>query len=206
MMYKRNKVPLLQKKEKGDMIMPLLNIPNISAEIKIKKEKVLNLLLASIAFEQFGLSSIINAEVKNLQYILNNFENNQLKEIPTVEDLIQINRATRKIFRNVINNHILLQFKLDDILDVAITKATTDTAINDTTSTTTTKSASCSPVSSCEVPVNKGVSVLAAPLLHNNVHANRNIAINDNSIFLSRNSNVIKTRKSCSILHGEYFK
>lgn len=192
---------MLQNKEKGDMTMSFQNISKISTEIKINKEEVFNLLFASIAFEQLGLSRIINAEIQKLQYILDIFKNNQLLEMPTVEELIQINITARKIFRTVINNHILLQSKLDDILDLVIAKTITSTTINEPTSTSNTTSTIahervlCSPVLSCKEPASKSLSFSSVPLLHNNVNANRNISINGNSILLSRNSNVIKTTK-----------
>ena len=43
-----------------------------------------------------------------------------------------------------------------------------------------------------KISANRGVSILLEPLLYNNVQANKNIAINYNSI----NSNVIKTTKT----------
>lgn len=172
--------------------MPFPNISNISTEIKINKDKSLNLLLAAIAFEQLGLSRIINAEVEKLQYILDIFENNHQQEILTVREIIQINTITRKIFRTVINNHILLQFKLEDVLDMVTAKTTTSAT-----------SASYSPTMSCEVPINKVLSVLSAPLLHNNVNVNRNIVINDNRTLLSRNSNVINITKAGSSVNSK---
>lgn len=185
------------------MNMPFPNISNISTEIKINKDKSLNLLLAAIAFEQLGLSRIINAEVEKLQYILDIFENNHQQEILTVREIIQINTITRKIFRTVINNHILLQFKLEDVLDMVTAKITTSTVIDDTTLTTSATSASYSPTMSCEVPINKVLSVLSAPLLHNNVNVNRNIVINDNRTLLSRNSNVINITKAGSSVNSK---
>lgn len=183
--------------------MPFPNISNISTEIKINKDKSLNLLLAAIAFEQLGLSRIINAEVEKLQYILDIFENNHQQEILTVREIIQINTITRKIFRTVINNHILLQFKLEDVLDMVTAKITTSTVIDDTTLTTSATSASYSPTMSYEVPINKALSVLSAPLLHNNVNVNRNIVINDNRTLLSRNSNVINITKAGSSVNSK---
>ncbi len=184
-------MPLFQKQEKGDMNMTFPNISNISTEIKINREKSFNLLLASVAFEQLGLSNIINAEVEKLQYILDIFENNQQQEILTVRELIQINTTTRKLFRTVINSHILLQLKLEDVLDKITSKTTLSTTINDIRLTSSVTSVSCNPTTSYELPINIGVSTLSAPLLHNNVNLNRNIAINDNSTLLPRNHNVI---------------
>ncbi len=182
-----------KKEESNIMLFP--NIQNMNTEIKINKDKIFSLLLASIAFEQLSLSRIINGEVEKVKYIIDILENNSTQEIPTVEELIQINTTARKIFRTVINNHILLQLKLEDVLDIATTKATTATAINDITSapnTTSITTGLCSSISTEKISANRGVSILLEPLLYNNVQANKNIAINYNSI----NSNVIKTTKT----------
>lgn len=46
------------------------NIPNITPTITLTRENAVNLLLASTALEELGLSHIINAEGEKLQFVL----------------------------------------------------------------------------------------------------------------------------------------
>ena len=50
------------------------NIPTVDATISITLEEAINLLLASIAFEELGLAHIINAEAEKIQYVLGTLE------------------------------------------------------------------------------------------------------------------------------------
>lgn len=96
--------------------MSFPNIPDVSPAIDISREEVNNLLLASIAFEELGLSHIINAEAEKIQYILGTLEGQSPAEPPTIDDLIAINGSVNGTLRNVIKNQMLLQFKLEDII------------------------------------------------------------------------------------------
>ena len=98
--------------------MSFPNIPNISPIIDLEREDVINLLLASIALEELGLAHIINAEAEKLQFVLGTLGPDTLEETPTLEDLLEINRAVERTLRTVIKNQMLLQFKLEDVLDI----------------------------------------------------------------------------------------
>ncbi len=87
--------------------MSFPNIPDVTPDIDLDREDVINLILASIAFEQLGLSHIINAEGEKIQAGLNFAQNNN--------DLIEINRSVEKTLRSVIKKEMLLQFKLEDL-------------------------------------------------------------------------------------------
>jgi hypothetical protein len=50
--------------------MSFPNIPNVTPSICVSRDDALNLLLSSIAFEELGLSHIINAAGEKIQYAL----------------------------------------------------------------------------------------------------------------------------------------
>ncbi len=95
--------------------MTFPNIPDVSPAIDISRDQVINLLLASIAFEELGLAHIINAEAEKIQYILGTLDEQTPPESPTIEDLITINGSVNNTLRTVIKNQMLLQFKLEDV-------------------------------------------------------------------------------------------
>lgn len=113
--------------------MSFPNIPDVTPDINIDREDVINLLLASIAFEELGLAHIINAEAEKIQYILGTLETSRPETPPTIEDLLLINRSVEQTLRGVIKNQMLLQFKLED----TITASKTTTSTTTTTTTTT---------------------------------------------------------------------
>lgn len=90
--------------------MSMPNIPNINPDINLSFSDTINLLLASIAFEELGLSHILNAEGEKLQagiYLAKCFD-----------DLVILNQNVTKTLRTVIKNQMLLQFKLEDTIDL----------------------------------------------------------------------------------------
>lgn len=114
--------------------MSFPNIPDVDASIDITLEGAVNLLLASIAFEELGLAHIINAEAEKIQYVLGTIEGQTPPNPPpTIDDLLEINRSVDLTLRNVIKNQMLLQFKLEDTLTISTTTTSTTT----TTTTTT---------------------------------------------------------------------
>ena len=133
--------------------MSLPNIPDISPSIGIDINDVANLLLASIAFEELGLAHIINAEAEKIQFVLGtlNEKNNDLNchnntVIPTIDDLIAIDKTVDRVLRDVIKKEMLLEFKLDDVLQISTSSTTTTTTTTTTTSTTsTTTTTTCRP-------------------------------------------------------------
>lgn len=90
--------------------MGLPKIPDITPIISLDREDVANLLIASIALEEIGLSHILNAEGEKIQSVLG--------QNPSVRRILEINRSVEKTLRNVIKNQILLQFKLEDAIDL----------------------------------------------------------------------------------------
>ncbi len=102
------------------------NIPNINATISITLEDSVNLLLASVAFEELGLSHIINAEAEKIQYALGTLRGqNPPTTPPTIDELLGINESVSQTLRNVIKNQMLLHFKLKDTLSISTSTTTT---------------------------------------------------------------------------------
>ncbi|MBA2873215.1 hypothetical protein HNQ85_003559 [Anoxybacillus calidus] len=97
--------------------MTFPNIPeNINPIEDLDKEQVALLLLASIAFEELGLAHIINAEAEKIQFALGTL-NNSDSVVKDVVDLLDINRSVERVLRTVIKKEIILQFKLEDVVD-----------------------------------------------------------------------------------------
>ncbi|AWX58968.1 hypothetical protein AB432_029695 [Brevibacillus brevis] len=89
------------------MTMP--TVPNITPEIILKRNEVLNLLLTSIALEEIGLSHIINAEGEKIQKIVK-------EQCLSLNDALTLNNSVERMLRNVIKTEMLLQFRLEDII------------------------------------------------------------------------------------------
>src|SRR4051794_36229881 len=96
--------------------MSFPNIPNVTPSIEITRQEVINLLLASIAFEELGLAHIINAEAEKIQFVLGTL--NGVHLTPTIEDLIALNESVDRTLKNVIKKEMLLQFKLEEVLEI----------------------------------------------------------------------------------------
>lgn len=117
--------------------MSFPNIPEVSPAIELCREEIINLLLASVAFEELGLAHIINAEAEKLQFILGTLEaddNNSRHhshQRPTLDDLLKINKSVERTLRTVVKNQMLLQFKLEDIMDIPEEKPCNDEEDND---------------------------------------------------------------------------
>lgn len=118
--------------------MSFPNIPDVDASIAIKNDEPLNLILASIAFEELGLAHILNAEAERIQYVLGTLEGQTpLETAPTIGDLLDIDRSVEQTLKSIINKEILLQFKLENVLTFSTTSTSTTTSTTSTTATTT---------------------------------------------------------------------
>ncbi|WP_339184569.1 MULTISPECIES: hypothetical protein [Oceanobacillus] len=97
--------------------MSQANIPNITPEISIDRDDVINLLLASIALEELGLAHIINAEGEKIQYALGTLPTSP-EAILELDDLIDINESVQSTLETVLKKELLLQTKLKNIIDI----------------------------------------------------------------------------------------
>lgn len=97
--------------------MSFPNIPNVTPSINLSRQDVISLLLASIAFEELGLAHIINAEAEKIQAVVGTLPNTDLTAT-TISDLLATNKSVNDVLKTVVKKEMLLQFKLEDILDI----------------------------------------------------------------------------------------
>lgn len=98
--------------------MSFPTIPDITPSITVTSAEVVNLLLASIAFEELSLAHIMNAEAEKIQAVLGTLEEGiELTPTPTFGDLLAVDSSVERVLRTVIKKEMLLQFKLEEILD-----------------------------------------------------------------------------------------
>ena len=98
--------------------MPMPNIPDVKPEINVDREKSIDLLIASVAFEELGLANIVNAEAEKIQFVLGTLKESchESKEAPTLDELIEINKSVDEMLKKVIEKEILLDFILEDAI------------------------------------------------------------------------------------------
>lgn len=94
------------------MPLSLPNIPDIIPEINLDREDVINLLLASIALEEIALSHILNAEGEKLQAII--------MQDCSLANILLVNKSVNRTLKNVIKKEMLLQMKLEEVLEIEI--------------------------------------------------------------------------------------
>ena len=109
--------------------MSLPTIPRITPSISINRTQVINLLLASVALEELGLAHIINTEGEKLQAVLGTLPGLSITAT-SISGLLSVNREVRRTLQTIIKNQMLLQFKLEDILDIPPTPPTPPTFID----------------------------------------------------------------------------
>ena len=97
--------------------MSFPTIPQIAPTISISRTQVVNLLLASVALEELGLAHVINAEGEKMQAALGTLPGLSVTA-PSFAALISINREVRRTLQTALKSQMLLQFKLEEILDI----------------------------------------------------------------------------------------
>lgn len=96
--------------------MSTFNFPSIDQDIT--REKALDMVLASIAMEDLGLSHIIMAEGEKIAYMLKRMEKE--KDFSKVEDLIAINKSVESMLKVLQDNQATLKTKMQGVLDVML--------------------------------------------------------------------------------------
>jgi hypothetical protein len=125
-----------------------VTFPNFPEEIgpiiNLDTENVALLLLAAIAFEELGLAHMINAEAEKIQAAIGTLVDSDGIPIfdpplaQDLDDLLATNRSVERVLRTIVKKEMILQFKLEDIIDFlqpTTTAAPTITAAPTTTPT-----------------------------------------------------------------------
>ncbi|MFJ7732113.1 hypothetical protein ACIQXF_09490 [Lysinibacillus sp. NPDC097231] len=107
--------------------MSQANIPNITPTITVSLEDSFNLLLASIALEELGVSHIINAEAEKLQFVLGTLPG--LSSPATISDLLAINSSIKQTLIETIKHELTLEQKLEAVLNTPLKGATGATGV-----------------------------------------------------------------------------
>lgn len=103
--------------------MSLPKIPDMNPNMNVNQADAINLLLASIGMEEIGLSHIINAEGEKIQFMLGTLVDGDGNAIQgpqnvTTQDVLNVNKSVDSTLKNVLRNQMLLQLKLEDIMEI----------------------------------------------------------------------------------------
>jgi len=84
------------------------------------REKAIDLLIASVAAEEFALAEIIDAEADKVNFVVGMLKDSchEPKEAPTIDELLEINEAVGNVLKKVIEKEILLDFKLESAIEL----------------------------------------------------------------------------------------
>lgn len=185
--------------------MSFPNIPSVSPEIKITAEEAAKLLLASIAFEELGLAHIINAEAEKIQYVLGTLPGQTKPLTANIEEITSVDQTVERILKTVIKNQMLLQFKLEDVLNIFTSSTTTTTTFSTTTTTTTssctttssttftttTTEKPCDPGLTYAIFANNNLSVASQSLINAKTQVNGDLTVTHSGNNFLGNTNVV---------------
>jgi hypothetical protein len=97
--------------------MSFPNIPNVTPMINITQDQAISLLLASIAFEELGLSHILNAEGEKIQSVVGTLPGLTPTIVP-IGDLQAIDTSVATTLKTIIKKEMLLEFKLENLIQL----------------------------------------------------------------------------------------
>ncbi|MDK8179891.1 hypothetical protein [Paenibacillus sp. UMB4589-SE434] len=98
--------------------MSQANIPNITPSITVTLNDSLNLLIASVALEELGISHIINAEAEKLQYVLGTLPG--LTIPATISELLAVNSSVKRTIIDALKLEMTLDSKLEQIINTPL--------------------------------------------------------------------------------------
>lgn len=94
--------------------MSQANIPNITPQITLTRDDVVNLILSSVAMQELGLSHIINAEAEKIQFALGTLPGTSGTPA-TLPEINQINQNVRETLKEVVKTEWILQNKMESL-------------------------------------------------------------------------------------------
>jgi hypothetical protein len=97
--------------------MSFPNIPNVTSVINITQGQTIDLLLASIAFEELGLSHILNAEGEKIQSVVGTLPGLTPTVVP-IGDLQAIDTSVATTLKTIIKKEMILEFKLENLIQL----------------------------------------------------------------------------------------
>ncbi len=95
------------------MNMTMPNIPDITPRIDLNRADIIDILLASIALQEIGLSHVINAEGEKLQAFIKH-----ANRCDTHEELLEANESVRKTLEAIENIENLLVTKTKYVVEI----------------------------------------------------------------------------------------
>ncbi|WNC14247.1 hypothetical protein [Brevibacillus brevis] len=91
--------------------MTLSDLTDLAPLMKLERSEVIHLLLTSIAMEEMSLSQLMNAEGEKIQRFLE-------REDVSLEEFLRVNQSVERMLRSIVSKQILLQFRLDHVLEL----------------------------------------------------------------------------------------
>jgi len=104
--------------------MSLPSIPNFSPSISITRDDALNLVIASVAMEELGLSHVINAEGEKIQFALGTIPGASIPAV-TIGDILEVDKSANGVLDAVTQKEILLDSKLNNVINATSTGGAT---------------------------------------------------------------------------------
>lgn len=92
--------------------MSMPDFPPISEDLT--REKALDMILASIAMEELGLSHIINAEGEKIQYIIKKLDE---ECDPSNDELLAVNASVESLLQTIMETQLVLKSKMQRVLE-----------------------------------------------------------------------------------------
>jgi hypothetical protein len=92
-----------------------VSLPNLSDRIlslHLDWDRVLNVLLASIALEKIRLADIINGEGEKIQHAIGT------KQELKIDDMLAINSNVKDTLKLIVKNELLMDNKLKEVFDI----------------------------------------------------------------------------------------